>query len=156
MTSLYDLGQIILGSPDSSDIVNEFMKTLTYSYCIDSETFKTVLLFLNNTDYDSLVRERCHHNICGYPLCKMAISTPNRLIPFTWYCNDYHFDCSQFVLTQLRTFPLYDISLLGKDMISGGLSNTTSVTLFEEYIRDKVLDNDVDSVTSSMNMFKMR
>lgn len=156
MTSLYDLGQIILCTADSSAIVSQFIKTLTTSYCIDIDTFKTVLLLLNNSDYDLLVRERCRNGICGYPLCNVNIPAPNRLIPFTWYCNDYHFDCSQFVLTQLRKFPIYDVSLLQKDLTDGGLANTASITLFEEYLRDKVWDNDMDSVTTSMNMFRMR
>lgn len=155
MTSLYELTQFVFNTPNSNDVISNILALLSQSYCVDSTTFKCVLALINITDYNVLVRERHMNHRCAYPLCSKEISNtlPNGYLAD--YCGDYHFDCSQFVITQLAQFPRCGLELW-KRQLSAGEKNPGRMILFEELLQDKVIENDVNSLTTDMNIFRLR
>lgn len=154
MTSLYDITQLVSVMTDSNELISAILSQITQSYCIDSKTFKSILALLNISDYEILLRERYMNHRCGYPLCSKVITTNSCTGILSYYCSDYHFDCSQFVITQMSQYPRCNIKQW-KSLIIEGYDNPARLVLFEELLQDKIVEKDIDSLTTDMNIFRL-
>ncbi|SMN21902.1 similar to Saccharomyces cerevisiae YER139C RTR1 CTD phosphatase [Maudiozyma saulgeensis] len=154
MSSLFDVIQITSNTLNSNDAISNILALISQSYCLDSTTFKCVLALLNLSDYEVLLRERSVKHRCAYPLCSKEISEALSRNHLSNYCGDYHFDCSQFVITQLGQFPRCGIELW-KRLLSEEERNPGRMILFEELLQDKVVENDINSLTTDMNIFRL-
>ncbi|KAG0667092.1 hypothetical protein C6P45_005505 [Maudiozyma exigua] len=135
-------------------LISTIMSQLIQSYCIDSRTFKCILAILNILDYETLLRERYINHRCGYPLCSKIITNNSCTNNLSYYCDDYHFDCSQFVLTQMGQYPRCNVEQW-KRLLTQGEDNPARLILFDELLQDKVVERDIDSLTTDMNIFRL-
>lgn len=91
---------------------------------------------------------------CGYPLCSNMITNNSGTDNLSYYCGDYHFDCSQFVITQMNQYPRCNVEQW-KRLIMEGHDNPARLILFEELLQDKLVEKDIDSLTTDMNIFRL-
>lgn len=154
MTTLYDLSLIISSQQDSNDVINNMISQLITSYCIDEQTLKYALNLMNLSDYELLLKKRYQYNRCGYPLCPVIIPASSVTDPLL-YCDSLHFDCSQFVKTQLGPSPKWDLESLLADY-RNVMNNPSNIILFEELLRDKLVENELLSLSTDIKMFRFR
>ncbi|CCF57249.1 hypothetical protein KAFR_0C02560 [Kazachstania africana CBS 2517] len=175
MTSICDINEYVmkphqlherLSIKEWEHINNDIVILLASSFCLDENTLKYVCKFITLDTYRNLIHARNINGRCAYPMCQSHINTASTMSYSTvdnisQYCNDFHFDCSQFLLTQINKTPLYErVDLhMFKTYNTGEQQENhkiSDVTLLEELIRNKSTDNDIFDMLKEITAFQLK
>ncbi|CCD22528.1 putative protein-serine/threonine phosphatase NDAI_0A03710 [Naumovozyma dairenensis CBS 421] len=161
-----------LAGYDADTIVYQLITLLINSNCIDETTLKYITRFFTPETFQMLVLQRINNKRCGYPLCDKPVSHINHSDAFSLintktsyfnkFCSDLHMKSTSFLQAQLLTTPLrervgihlisnYDIDKFQRENIM-----YNNIVLFEEYIREKTLDQDLDSIMKSLETLEFQ
>lgn len=149
----------MLSRREGEMITDTITSMLANSYCMDSKTLRYITRFYTADDFGNLVFQRNKNGRCGYPICNKWLNTPNidrnNCGSMVSYCNGLHYDCTNFVMTQLKEIPIYrrsaihlinnyDLNVMnrGNDMFD--------IQLFEEILQEKTTEYDLDMMTDEL------
>lgn len=154
-----------LSSYEADMILGQLVSILRNSYCYDEMTLKYVCRFLSPQAYQYLVNERILNQRCGYPLCDKSTAVHLHRDPFcminvrasyvTKYCSEMHMKASSFLYAQLSSTPLSEregihlIANFNREKYEQD-SEKYDPIIFEEYLREKRTQNDVDALIASI------
>lgn len=155
----------MLSKREGEMITSSITSMLKDSYCMDEKTLKYMTRFYTMDEFGKLIFARNQHGRCGYPLCNKHLNTPNIDInscgSMISYCNGLHYDCTNFVMTQLHEMPIYrrtGIHLINRyDLTKVNEENQLfQLKLFEEILQEKTMEYDLDTMTDELTKFGLK
>lgn len=155
----------LLSKREGEMITNTITSMLEDSYCMDSETLKYVARFYTMDDFGRLIFKRNQYGRCGYPLCNQRLSNTsidlNNCGSLDSYCSELHYDCTNFIITQLSDMPIYKrdgIHLINRYNLNkvNRENELFQIKLLEEILQEKTTEYDMDNMTDELNKFDLK
>lgn len=155
----------MLSKREGEMITATITSMLEDSYCMDEKTLKYITRFFTMDDWGRLIFKRNSLGRCGYPLCNKMLNNPaidiNNCGSMISYCNGLHYDCTNFVMTQLHEIPIYrrnGIHLINRyDLNKVNQENEIfQLKLFEEILQEKTTEYDLDMMTDELTKFELK
>ncbi|CCK69947.1 putative protein-serine/threonine phosphatase KNAG_0D01960 [Huiozyma naganishii CBS 8797] len=144
-------------------LTNEITALLSDSYCIDDTTLKFISPFYTLSDYKTLNLVRNSRGRCAYPLCDKFLNGGSVTAEFSGsmlgFCSGLHYDCNNYILNQLSDDPpIYlreRIHMVSRFDFANMRKQTYQVELFEDYLKKKATEYDMDTINIELDKFRM-